>query len=149
MRWANLGGGFEEEVDALVEEVAARDAGDAGGVGAGAGGRGGAERLDCRGTGQADGADDGGVGLEGRAAVRGAEAGHEPAQAAADVLRREGPHGVHLLRRLVDGVHAVKVAWRNAERSYALPRRPSNDHRRLMESRAGAAICLYTVPIHR
>lgn len=77
----HLGGGFEEEVDALVEEVAAGDAGDAGSVGADAGCRGGAERRDGRGTAQGDGADDGGVRLEGQASVRCAEAGHEAPEA--------------------------------------------------------------------
>ena len=47
-RDANLGGGLEEKVDALVEEAAAGDPRDTGGVGLDAGG-GGVEHLDgCR-----------------------------------------------------------------------------------------------------
>jgi len=47
-RDANLGGGLEEKVDALVEEAAPGDPRDTGGVGLDAGG-GGVEHLDgCR-----------------------------------------------------------------------------------------------------
>ena len=104
-RDANLGGGLEEKVDALVEEAAAGDPRDPGGVGLDAGG-GGAEHLDgCR-SAAAEVSDDGCVRLEGGATVRGAEALHDAAEAVADGRRRESPHGVHLLRRLVGGVHA-------------------------------------------
>lgn len=103
-RFHHLGGGLEEEVDALVEEVTAGDADHTGGVGPDAGG-GGAERLYGGGSAEADGPDDGGVRLERRPAVRGAEAGHDAAEPRADGLGRERPHGVHLLRRLVAGVH--------------------------------------------
>lgn len=104
-RDGNLGGGLEEEVDALVEEGATGDPRDAGGVGLDAGG-GGVEHLDgCR-SAAAEVSDDGCVRLEGGPAVRGAEALHDAAEAVADGLRRECPHGVHLLRRLVGGVHA-------------------------------------------
>lgn len=60
--------------------------------------------------------------FEYRAAVRGAEAGHEAEKAAADGLRQEGPHGVHLLRRLVGGVHAGRGRVWGA----ALPRTQSD-----------------------
>jgi len=101
----NLGGGLEQEVDALVEEAATGNPRDTGSVGLDAGG-GGAEHLDGFRAAAAEVTDNGSVRLEGGAAVRGAEALHDAAETVADGLRREGPHGVHLLRRLVGGVHA-------------------------------------------
>jgi hypothetical protein len=102
----NLGGGVEKDVDALVEEAATGNPRDTSSVGLDAGG-GGAEHLDSFRAASAEVTDDGNVRLKGGAAVCSAEALHDAAETITDGLRRKGPHGVHLLRRLVGGVHAV------------------------------------------
>lgn len=90
----------QQEAATAVEALAVAD--DAGGVGADACGRG-TESLGRGRSLETDGADHRDVRLEGRAAVLGAEPGHE---AAPGRLRRERPHGVHLLWRLVGCIHA-------------------------------------------